>query len=348
MGGTCIMETNSGAQQTLFEFFSPTKAQRVWRLILAILLTAMILGAAYELSRPKAEPVALSHETSEGTYSYLDLQLLSDWVYDAGDSDSYRFYEAMDADGNWFLVNLDQKTFESLSPYVDAYEAYFADGSQNSAYPEPTRLTGMPSYITYDVVTTLADFYEMSVGDFESLFGSYSFNEGASNAMENAMLYIVFGVILGLFFLAVVLQIASVQKHRKTSEDRLYALGLQDEAELQLSDPETLRFDKLRLALSRDFAYVGTSGYVLPYTDIGWLYKRTQRNHGITIATQLMAGTVYGKTILLAPRLATDEFITTVAQKVLAKNPNCMIGYSFDLSKTYYQRVREYKASNPK
>ena len=342
------METNSRPQQTLFEYCSPTKAQRVWRLILAILLTAMIIGAAYEFSRPKPEPVRLSHETGSDTYSYLDVQLLSDWVYDPDDSDSYRLYEVMDPDENWFLINLDQKTYDSLSVYADAYSAYFSEGAQNYSYPVPHRLNGMPSYISYDNVKTLADFYSVSISDFESLFGSYYFNEGASNAQENAVLYLMGALLSGLFLLIVALQISTAQKHRKVSEDRLYQLGLLDEAEAQLSDPLTLRYDKIRLSLSRDFAYVGSSGYILPYGDIAWLYKRTQRNHGITIATQLVAGTINGKTVYLAPRLATDEFIATVAQQVLRKNPNCIIGYTFEQSKLYYQRVKEFKASNPK
>lgn len=342
------MSTNSGSQQTLFEYFSPTKAQRVWRLILAILLTAMIVGAAFEFSRPTPEPVRLSHETADDIYSYLDVQLLSDWVYDPDDSDSYRYYEVMDPDENWFLINLDQKTYESLSEYADAYNAYFSSNAQDYSYPVPHRLNGMPSYIGYDDVKTLADFYSLSIDDYESLFGSYYFNEGASNAAENGVLYLMGALIFGLLLLIIALQISTSQRHRKKSEDRLYQLGLLDEAEMQLSDPETVRYDKIRLALSKDFAYVGSSGYLLPYSDIGWLYKRTQRNHGITVATQLMAGTIYGKSVYIAPRLATDEFITSVAQKVLAKNPNCLIGYSFEISKTYYQRVREYKANNPK
>lgn len=342
------METNTGPQQTLFEYFLPGKAQRVWRMILAILLSFMVLGAAYEFSRPKPEPVRLSHKTVSDTYSYLDVQLLSDWVYDPDDSDSYRLYEAMDPDENWFLINLDQKTYASLSPYAEAYNAYFSQNAQDYSYPVPYRLNGIPSYIGYDDVKTLADFYSLSIGDFESLFGSYYFNEGANNAIENAVLYLTGAFLFGLFFLVVTLQISTSQKHRKQSEDRLYQLGLLDEAESQLSDPETVRYDKIRLSLSRDFAYAGSSGYILPYTDIAWLYKRTQRNHGVTVATQLMAGTIYGKTVYLASRLATDEFITGVAQRVLAKNPNCLIGYSFELSKTYYQRVKEYKANNPR
>ena len=73
---------------------------------------------------------------------------------------------------------------------------------------------------------TLADFYSLSIEDFASLFGNYYFNEGASNSLENAVLYLIGGVIFGLFFLAIVLQISSVQRHRKKSEDRLYQLGL--------------------------------------------------------------------------------------------------------------------------
>ena len=342
------MTTNSGSQQTLFEYFLPTKAQRVWRLILALLLTAMIVGAGYEFSRPTPEPVRLTHETADDIYSYLDVQLLSDWVYDPDDSDTYRYYEVMDPDENWFLINLDLTTYESLSAYSDAYKAYYSSNAQDYSYPVPRRLNGLPSYIGYDDVKTLADFYSLSIDDFESLFGSYYFNEGASNAAENGVLYLMGALIFGLLLLIIALQISASQRHRKKSENRLYQLGLLDEAEMQLSDPETIRYDKIRLALSKDFAYVGSSGYLLPYSDIGWLYKRTQRNHGITVATQLMAGTIYGETVYIAPRLATDEFITSVAQKVLAKNPNCLIGYSFDLAKTYYQRVREYKANNPK
>ncbi|MCE5187756.1 MAG: hypothetical protein LLF75_01010 [Eubacteriales bacterium] len=341
------MEVTSNQQPTLSEFASPTKAQRVWRLILAILLTAMILGATYEITKPKPEPVRMTRESREDTFSYLDLQLLSDWIYKVTGDDNYTFYEAMDADGNWFILSLDDKTFASLSPYVDAYEAYFSESPQSGDYPEPKRLTGMPSYISYDDASQLAQYYEITIDEFEQFFGSYFFHEGASNAMENAALYLVGAFLFGLFFLAVVLQISSTRKHRKKSEDRLYQLGLLDEAEAQFSDPGNSRFEKLRLTLSRDFAYVGINGYILPYTDIGWLYKRTQRNHGITVATQLAAGTIYGKTILLAARSASDEFNAAVAQKVLTKNPDCLVGYTFEQARLNSQRVKAYKANNP-
>jgi len=342
------MQNNSYSQQTLNDFFAPSRAQRVWLAILAVLTSLMILGAAYEIAKPKPEPQRMSHETSDDTFAYLDVQLLSDWVYDVSGEESYTFYEVMDPDENWFLISLDKKTFASLSPYVDAYNAYLAEEDWNGPYPEPTRLTGMPSYIYFDDASALASYYDVSFQEFEEFFGSYYFNEGASNAMADAILYIIGGVMFGLFLLAIVLQLSFARRNRTKSEDRLYTLGILDDAEAQLTEPETVRYEKLRLALSRDFAFVGTSGHILPYADIGWLYQRTQRSRGITVAIQLMAGTVYGKTVFLAPRFSNDAFLAAVAQKVLVKNPDCLVGYTFEQSKIYGERVRDYKANNPR
>jgi len=148
--------------------------------------------------------------------------------------------------------------------------------------------------------------------------------------------------------LAITLQNLSQRRHYRACDEHLYALGLTDEAENQFSDPATLRYPKMKLALSSDFAYVGSSGHLLPYTDIAWLYKRVQKNHGITVATQFMAGLVNGKTICLAARHASDELIADAAKRILTRNPGCIIGYSFDNAKAYYRRVKEWKANNPK
>jgi hypothetical protein len=93
----------------------------------------------------------------------------------------------------------------------------------------------------------------------------------------------------------------------------------------QFSDPATLRYHKLKLALSSDFVYIGSSGYLLPYSDVTWLYKRVQKSYGVPVTTHLMAGLVNGKSICLAARRVNDAFIVEVAQKVLSRNPDCLI-----------------------
>jgi hypothetical protein len=342
------MEAPSERQQSLSEFFAPSKSLRIWGIVLAIIVSLFIIGAAYEFTKPKPEPARMTHETSTDTYVYLDVFLLSDWIYDVSGDESYTFYAAMDPDGNWFVVSLDEETFSSLSAHTDAYNAYWTDDYANYAYPLPTRLYGMPTYIISEDSSDLAQHYDFTLSEFNDLFGENYLNEGASNEDTNAMLFIVGAGIFGLFLLAIVLQLATVKRNYKKSDERLYALGLLDEAENQFLNQDTSRYGKMKLVLSKDFAYVGSNGSLVPYTDIAWLYKRTQRSYGITVATQLMAGLTNGKQIFLAPRHANDAFITEVAQKVLAKNPDCLIGYSFDLAKQYHQRVKEYKANNPK
>jgi hypothetical protein len=207
---------------------------------------------------------------------------------------------------------------------------------------------GMPSYISSGDVDQLASYYEVSSPEVTAYFGENYLNEGASNAFSGAIVYIMGAVIFGLFLLAVAAQIGFVNRNYKKSEARLYELGLTDDAEAQFSSPESVKFDKAKLILSPDFAFSGSSGYVLPYEDIGWLYQRKQRSYGVTVATHLMAGLVSGKTIYLASRKVDDGLMTQVAQSVLSKNPNCLIGYSFDNIRLYGQRVKEYKASHPK
>ena len=334
--------------QTLQDFFAPGKSLRVWRLILAALTSLMIVGASYELTKPTPEPVRMTHETRDDASVYLDVLLLSDWIYNVSGDENYTYYEAMDPDGDWFILSLDQKTFASLGQHVDAYNAYFTSDYLKYDYPAPTRLTGMSGYLDYEDTSALASYFEMQLGDFDRLYGSYFFDKGAGSTSEAAMLYLIGTFVFGLFLLAIAVQAIVLRRNYRKSNDRLYALGLLDEAENQFSDPATLRFPKTKLALSRDFAYVGSSGYILPYSDIGWLYKRVQRNYGVAIATQLMAGLSNGKSVCLAARHAGDEFIAETAQKILSRNPDCLIGYSFANAKSFYQRVRDFKATNQK
>lgn len=347
MGGTISMDATTEKQQTMTEFMRPSKALRVWQIILAALVSLMLLGAVYEFTKPKPEPVRMTHESSDDTYSYLDVLLLSDWVYQVSGDENYTFYEAMDPDGNWFLVSLDEKTFAPLKQHVDAYNAYFTDDYMNYSYPEPTRLSGMPTYISYDDTQELSSYYNISFTEFGELFGANYLNEGVSNASVNAVLYLTGMFIPGLFLLAIVLQGSAVKRNYRKSEDRLYALGVLDDAEAAFSSPESVRFEKSKLVLSKQFVFSGGSGYVLPYEDIGWTYLRTQRSYGIAVGKQIMAGLVNGKTVALASRAVNDQVLTTAAQAIYSANPNCLIGYSFDNIKLYNERVKEYKRSHP-
>ena len=342
------METQTKQYASISEFFAPSKATRVWRIILAVIVSLMILGAAYEFQKPVPDPIRMTHESGSDTHSYLDILLLSNWMYDVSGDEDYTLYAAMDPDGNWFVVSLDDNVAATLQPQMDAYDAYFTDDYLNYSYPAPVRIYGMPTYIDSEDVDAVARFFDMQSSEVASVFGTNYLNEGADNSHSGAFLYLIGVFFFGLFLLVIVLQQSAIRRNLKKSNDKLYAQGLLDEAENQFLSESTVQYPKLKVALSEDFAYAGSNGYIVPLSEIGWLYKRTQRSYGVTVATQLMAGLVNGKQIFLAQRHANDEFISDAARRVVAKNPNCLIGYSFDLAKQYRQRVKEYKANNPK
>ena len=342
------METQNNQHASVAEFFEPSKATRIWRIILAVIVSLMIIGAAYEFNKPVPDPAQMTHESSSDTHSYLDILLLSNWMYDVSGDEDYTLYAAMDPDENWFIVALDENVAATLQPQMDAYEAYFTDDYMNYNYPDPVRIYGMPTYMGSEDTDAVARFFDMEASEVPGLFGTNYLNEGADNSRSGAFLYLMGVFIFGLFLLVISLQLSTIRRNQKKSNDKLYAQGLLDEAENQFLNDNTLRYDKMKLAVSPDYAYVGSNGYILPLSEIAWLYKRTQRSYGITVATQLMAGLSNGKQIFLVQRHATDECITEVARRVLTKNPNCLIGYSFDLAKQYRQRVKEYKANNPK
>ena len=342
------MEKQTKQYASITDLFAPSKATRVWRIVLAVIVSLMIIGAAYEFSQPIPDPVQMTHESGSDTHSYLDVLLLSNWMYDVSGDEDYTLYAAMDPDGNWFVVALDDAVAATLQPQMDAYDAYFTDDYMNYNYPAPARIYGMPTYIESEDVDAVARFFDMQSGDVPGVFGTNYLNEGADNSRTGAYLYLLGVLFFGLFLLALVLKQSAIRRNQKKCSDKLYAQGLLDEAENQFQSESTIQYPKMNVALSEDFAYVGNNGYIVPLSEIGWLYKRTQRSYGITVATQLMAGLVNGKQIFLAQRHATDEFISEAARRVVTKNPDCLIGYSFDLAKQYRQRVKEYKANNPK
>lgn len=341
------MESQAEKQQTLTEFMTPGKALRIWQIIFAVLLTVMIIGAGYEFTKPQKEPVQMRYDLPSGAYAYIDVQLLSDWVLDITGDDDYTFYEAMDPDGNWFILSINKSQFSSFAPYYDAYNAYFADDA-NYVYPEPTRVTGLTKSIASDEFDELADLYGATSSEVENYFGSYYLDEGTSNQYENAMLYLVGAFIFGLFFLAMTLQAGNMRKNYQKSDTRLYELGKADDAEAEFSAPESTRFPKTKLILSKQFVYCGSSGWVLPYEDIGWAYQRTQRSYGIAVGKQIIAGLNNGKTVVLAARGVNDAVLTETARAIYEANPNCLIGYTADNIKLYRQRVKEYKLNHPK
>ena len=343
------MESNAPKQQTLAEFLAPKKSQRIWQIILAALLSLMILGTVYEFTRPKPDAVQMSTTLDSSTYSYVDITLLSPWLLNVTGDNNYTLYEAMDAEGNWFLLTLDDAKVAELSALQNAYNAYSPNDPQAFALPEPIRLTGVTHTTDLDDLDRIAQMYDnVTRDDVLAIYGTKYLAEGENNQDGNAYGYIFGAVLIACFLIIVSVTTSAQRKNYQKSEQRLYELGKLEEAEAEFSAPESIRFEKSKLVLSKQFVFCGASGWILPYGDIGWVYQRVQRSYGVPIGKQIITGLVNGKTAAIASKAVNDQLLTDVARTIYTANPDCLIGYSFENIKLYKQRVKEYKQSHPK
>jgi hypothetical protein len=252
----------------------------------------------------------------------------------------------MDPDENWFIVDLPSSTYDQLEPFVDAYNYIFYENMPYAEMPEAVRIYGMSRTLDYGTVYDLASAYDVTTTDYTDYFGSCYLREGTTPENVAKTVFIAGSVIFGIILAIMLIQSAATGASRKKSDERLYSLGLQDNAEFEFTGIDNLRFDKAKLVLSEHFLYSGAACTVIPYTDILWLYQRIQRHNGIAVGRLLVAGLYDGRSVSVASRGVTDELANEVFNAAKAKNPDMLIGYSLDYARQYRTRVKDYKLNN--
>lgn len=337
------MDAHSNEHDSMQDFFAPPKGRRIAIFIFAAVLAAVVIGVFAIERKPLEEPVRLTHSLDKGTYSYLDVQLLSDWLIKATGEENYTYYAAMDPDGNWFIVSLDDDAAGRLDACYAAYQYYYSEDAPYAELPEPYRLYGVTGTVQNDDLSSLATYFDATQAEFSDYFGGGYFNEGArpSNDWEAALL--AAGVFSLLFLLVLIAQAGVFRSNYKKSDERLYALGKCDDAAREFASANNLRFKRAKLVLSENFLFSGVSGAVVPYEDVLWVYKRVQRSYGVAVATSLNVGLIDGRSVALAARGVTDELTEQAAAAVRRKNPGAVFGYSAEKRRQYRRAVKEYK-----
>ena len=340
------MDATSTLQNSLHDFIAPSKKARIAILVILVLFAAMVVGIVYEGQRTLPDPVAYSADINSGTYTYLDVQLLSEWVYKVTGDESHTYYEAMDPDQNWFVVDLPDSTYSELVPFVDAYNYLFYEDMPYAEMPEAVRIYGMSRSLDYETTYDLASAYDATSTEYTDYFGSCYFDEGTKPENTAQVVFIAGAVVLGILLLIMLIQRAAASASYKKSDERLYTLGLKDNAEFEFTSISNQRFDKAKLILSEHFLYSSSARAVIPYTDILWLYQRVQRHNGVPVTRLLVAGLYDGKSLNVASRGVTDELLNAVFNAAKVQNPDMLIGYSTDYAQQYRTRVKEYKLNN--
>ena len=342
-GERIFMDETSYTQDSMQDFFAPSKGRRIAILILVVVMAASVLGIVAIERKPLEEPVRLAKTLEKGTYCYLDIQLLSDWIIKVTGDDNYTYYEAMDPDQNWFIVSLDDDVANELAACFAAYQYFFYDDAPYAELPEPYRLYGVTGKIRSDDLPSLASYFDATQTEFTDYFGNGYFNEGARPSNDWEVALFTAGAFAFLFLLILLIQTGIVRGNYKKSDNRLYALGKIDDAAAEFTAMGNLRFERAKLVLSDNFIYAATGGIIAPYEDVAWIYKRVQRSYGVAVATTLHAGLIDGRTVALAGVKVTDELLERTAAAILQKNPDLIVGYSLEKNKRYRALVKAYK-----
>ncbi len=339
------METKPIIQSDMHAFLKPKANHAILIAVCAVLLLASVAAAIVGARAETPASVRFSSDLPSGTYVYSDVLLLTEWVYRVTGDTSYTFYELMDDQGDWHVVSLDKSDLTKLSAQIEAC-ALLTDSTTADDLPKPVRLYGMTRSIKSDDLAAMAEGYGITNAEYEDFFGRCYLAEGAEPTNDLSTFGLLGALFFGIFLLIALILFASEKKTRRICANRLYARGEEQLAESEFSDPDNTVYEKAKLVFSKHFIYGGTTGAVISYEDIGWLFRHVTRTNGIQTSVELNASLINGTAVSLARKGVTDMLVGDAMQLIGGKNPNALLGYSNENRKAYRARVKEWKAQN--
>ena len=216
--------------------------------------------------------------------AYIDVVGVSNWLYQY---DSAIYYSVEDAEGYLYTVRLEDSQLEEMSAQAD----YWNRTTEDAPMPEPHRLVGYVQKTADNVRESLAQSWDITVGEYDQYFGANFLNATTSTGVENSVPWFIGALFSGLFaLLCLVFQLRAASVSRKclkVLEERC----LVEKAAQQLENSEEhFVVGKNRGILTRDFIFGKGTGAVIAYTDVIWAYKMDRRSYMVENA-YLMAGT---------------------------------------------------------
>lgn len=323
-------------------YVKPSKGMLIALLISIVLLIGCIASCSYYSAQPTPDAVPMTDQTRGGTYAYVDVQLLTDWLLKVeNDGSTYTYYAAWDNTGNGYLVRMNKTTYATFSHIV----AYTYDENDFNA-PEPIRLYGVIRNIPSDEMTELADVFSESVDTMRSEFGNYCLNAEASPTSDGEGLSMTGALFAGIFVFIFAIAYGVQAGNYRRSVKRLEALGLSDAAVQEFEDETNLVFGQQGVTLSMHYLYGYRNGTVLSTGDIVWVYKRVQRYFFIPVSTTLVANTIDGKAKVISAKHLDEAVTTEIMQQLSARNAATRFGFSMDNQRFWRDCVKAAKDAN--
>lgn len=316
------------SQKTIRKYIgrSPVGSILGWiALALAVVCVIMGITASGNTGDAVAEPFYPS-ESDTGSYAYVDVVGISDWLYQY---DNSTYYTIIDAEGYMYTAKVSDSQFRKM----DAQLNYFMD--ETAPMPEPCRLEGIVRSTSSSLRSTLADVWEITTEEYEYYFGNLMLDTTSSPSSEAGAGWFVGAMFAFIFGLCMVLVFLPIGITTKKSLNRLEELNLTDRAAQQLESGSYTTVGKNQIRLSENVLFAKGTGVAVPYSDILWIYKRTVRTNLVIVNLYLVVATKDKEHTIHLGGTKAEPLLQQAAVAIAEKNPNVLIGYSAENKKAY-------------
>ena len=303
-----------------------------------IMIVSIFMGTALRKSDDKSTAEKFDpFTTTKGSYVYLDVAGISDWVMEYTNNNvDTTYYIAEDSEGYWYTLILDSTSVEEE---MDEQREYWDRESDDVQQPEPYRIYGKAAKITDSVAEDMASQMSLSSDEYYYYMGELLLNGKASPADDWNTLWLVAEILSGVLWLSFALANSIINKRAKKAIQKLKELGELEQATAEFNAEGYVSFGADGGRATEHYLFGKESGSVLRYEDIVWCYQ-TVMNNAYTHRNCLTAYTTDKKAVnALSLELAYYDDIQKAMQIISEHNPNVLLGNT----KENRQKYREYK-----
>jgi hypothetical protein len=328
------------SKEILKKYAKPSSAVGIIGAVLLAIAAVLLVAGIFAAGNAKnnmAEPVLFdSVESKSGSYVYLDVVGISNWLYDY---DGAVYYSAEDAQGYLYTVRVSDADYKKMT----AQQEYFVREDENAPQPAPYRLVGLSMTATKVVKDSLASSWEISTAEYEKHFGTMYLNATTDPVSEAGTGFFVFAFLCFLFgVLLAISGIVESVKFKKTIQ-ALEQENLLDRAAAELNDPNNLIVGKDRARLSEHFLFGKGSNAMVPYSDIQWVYHVNQKRYFVTVNCSLFICTLQRNYVISYGKADKNNEMGRAVDLMSQRNPNILLGLSSANRRAYNERKKAAK-----
>ena len=337
------------AQSVIKSYISPKPILRILALataVLGVLFIFLAIGAGGKDDKASAEPFYPS-DSPTGSYCYVDVVGVSDWLYKVGDYDTY--YTIQDNEDYFYIAKIPSSIIKKLSAQSAYFEAYMNEEAAEA--PEPYRMYGIVRSVGSETKKSICEVWGFESADYDRIFGKNMLDAGSSPSSDKTGGFAAGAVFMLSFALIFGILVLVTDSKVKKSLNRLEELGLTELAAGELDMPGAEIIGKDAARLTDHFIFGKGNGVALRYEDVVWTYKRVQRYNFIAVSESLMVYAVHPINQLslftTSGRGSSKGLIESAIQIIYSRNPNAMIGYSAENQRAYGNYRKQAKSGNP-